>query len=253
MWISYSDLSTTLMLSFIFIFLATLYELHKNEDKARKNAERAKTMTREVYEARAAYLGSLEAVIGEMKSGDSVNGCEGVDWKVDPKRNSIQLFFRSGSGWFADGYSVISPEGKECLKNFSTKWLKKIYGQAAYRDKIERLVIEGHSNSKPPADKSQDPYLYNLGLSQDRAYAAAEFIMKVSRADPDAYLEVTSALENFAKWRDRVLTATGRGSADPILLDDGSENLEKSKRIEFMFTIKHDYDGYKSVIGDGRE
>ncbi len=238
------------MLCFILIFLVTLYERDQNATKAEKYLLQAKAVTREVYDARNTYLEALRKIVNSMKTNQAANGCEDVDWKVDEAGNSIQMFFKTSGGWFKDGSSAISQNGKKCLNSFSYSWLFSLYAQNEYRDRIDRLIIEGHTNSKPPADKNLDPYLYNLKLSQDRAYAAADFIFQNLHERSDLKETIKGfAWPSFVTWRNHVLTATGRGSAEPILLaDTKDEDLEKSKRIEFKFTIKHDYEGYKSIL-----
>ncbi|WP_413292323.1 OmpA family protein [Bdellovibrio sp. HCB185ZH] len=251
-WISYSDLSTTLMLCFILIFLVTLYERDKNASQAEKYLLQAQTVTREVYDARSSYIESLKEIVKAMQANKTRNGCEDVDWKVDEQGNAIQMFFKTSGGWFADGSSTISPMGRKCLNSFAYSWLLGLYAKSEHRDRIDRLVIEGHTNSKPPTDKREDPYLYNLKLSQARAYEAANFIFQNLQNQPDMQSRISKFSWNeFVTWRNHVLTATGRGSAEPILLaQGGQEDFEKSKRIEFKFTIKHNYEGYKTILGE---
>lgn len=242
------------MLCFILIFLVTLYERDKNASEAEKNLQLAQAVTREVYDARNSYLESLREIVKAMQANQAQNGCADVDWHVDEAGNSIQMFFKTSGGWFADGSSIISPSGRTCLNNFAYSWLLTLYAKSEYRDKIDRLVIEGHTNSKPPADKRESPYLYNLRLSQARAYEAANFIFQNLHDQPDLKSKFKDfSWANFEQWRNHVLTATGRGSAEPILLASSQdEDFEKSKRIEFKFTIKHDYEGYKSILKEGQ-
>lgn len=238
------------MLCFILIFLVTAYERDKAASVAEKSVIQAKEITGEVYDARNSYLQSLKEIVKAMQANQSKNGCEDVDWNVDEAGNSIQMFFKTNGGWFKDGSSVISQSGRKCLNSFAYSWLLSLYGQTKYREKIDRLVIEGHTNSRPPADKTHDPYLYNLKLSQDRSYAAADFILQTLHEQPDFKQQIENFnWDEFVFWRNHVLTATGRGSAEPILLADSqSEDLEKSKRIEFKFTIKHNYKGYEKIL-----
>jgi flagellar motor protein MotB len=162
----------------------------------------------------------------------------------------VTIFFKTEEGWFKDGFSDISESGKKCLKNFSREWLLAFYNLKQHRDKVDRLVIEGHTNSKPPNDRLKDPYLYNLRLSQDRAYSAANFIFQnLAEASDIKHPAPGFNVQDFTAWRNRVLTATGRSFAEPILLENSTaEDTEKSKRIEFKFTIKHNYEGYKKLL-----
>lgn len=246
-WISYSDLITTLMLSFILIYLVALYERNKFATESEVNLKKAQAITMEVLDARNVYLDSLKQIVRAMEKHKLTNGCEDVAWNVDEKGNSIQIFFQTSEGWFADGSAVISKSGRKCLESFSYSWLLSLYAKSDYRDNIDRLVIEGHTNSLPPADKREDPYLYNLKLSQARAYEAANFIFQNLKFNNDIKKQISNfSWDDFTTWRNQVLTATGRGSAEPIKTNE-VEDREKSKRIEFKFTIKHNFDGYKSI------
>lgn len=241
------------MLCFILIYLVASYERNKFASEAERNLKKAQEITKEVYDARSTYIDSLKQIVNTMEKNRLTNGCNDVAWNVDEKGNSIQLFFQTTEGWFADGSAVISKSGRKCLESFSYTWLLSLYAKAEYRNKIDRLVIEGHTNSKPPSDKREDPFLYNLKLSQSRAYEAANFIFQNLRFQESINSQIPNfSWEEFVVWRNQVLTATGRGYAERIFSSENVEDWEKSKRIEFKFTMKHNYEGYKFILGEGK-
>ena len=143
-WISYSDLSTSLMLCFILFFLVALYERNqekelaaKNATKAEKNAEFAQTLTKEVYDARNAFIKSLHEIADQMVAQQNQNGCSEVQWNVDEKNNSIQIFCNQVLGavvdyawriWraYSSGVSTTSPRPA----SFSAM-LRKIRGSSS--------------------------------------------------------------------------------------------------------------------------
>jgi len=84
---------------------------------------------------------------------------------------------------------------------------------------LERIVIEGHTDS-------DGAYLFNLNLSQQRAYAVMNYLLT---------LEFTK--KNNIK---PLLVASGRSYLDPIYYKNGKENKYASRRIEIKFSLKND-------------
>ncbi len=90
-----------------------------------------------------------------------------------------------------------------------------------FRDYISQIIIEGHT------DDTGD-YLYNLELSQDRAYSVVEAV----------YHEDVDELEYDDDLKE-ILTANGRSFGQPIYKDDGETiDRDRSRRVEFQFRLK---------------
>jgi chemotaxis protein MotB len=79
------------------------------------------------------------------------------------------------------------------------------------------VIIEGHTDS-------DGGYLYNLDLSQKRAFAVMNFLLTL----------------DFAKAHNikPLMTASGRAYLDPVVID-GKEDKEASRRIEIKFRLKN--------------
>ena len=88
-----------------------------------------------------------------------------------------------------------------------------MFGSDEILKHIDKIVIEGHTNS-------MGSYLYNLDLSQKRAYEVLKFIHSWNK---DKRLE-------------KYLMASGRSFND-LVYKDGEEDMNASKRIEIRFLI----------------
>ena len=90
-------------------------------------------------------------------------------------------------------------------------------GNPAIKENIDRIVIEGHTDS-------DGGYLYNLKLSQERALSVMNYLSTLPIAKK-------YSLEKY-------LTASGRSYLDRVI-KDGTEDKEASRRIEFKFRLKN--------------
>lgn len=114
--------------------------------------------------------------------------------------------------------SELKPEAKEMLKIFIPKYIETIYKD--YGDNISKIVIKGHTDDV-------GSYLYNLDLSQRRAFSVAKFIVGDEIGD--------------YKYKDKVIKdieAIGRSEAELIKNGDGSINQDASRRVEIKYEIK---------------
>ncbi|HSQ89920.1 OmpA family protein [Romboutsia sp.] len=116
--------------------------------------------------------------------------------------------------------SELKPEAKEMLKIFIPKYVETIYKD--YGDNISKIVIKGHTDDV-------GSYLYNLDLSQRRAFSVANFIVGDEIGD--------------YKYKDKVLKdieAIGRSEAELIKNPDGLVDRDSSRRVEMKYEINID-------------
>lgn len=114
--------------------------------------------------------------------------------------------------------SELKPEAKEMLKIFIPKYIETIYKD--YGDNISKIVIKGHTDDV-------GSYLYNLDLSQKRAFSVAKFIVGDEIGD--------------YKYKDKVMKdieAIGRSESELIKNEDGSINQDASRRVEIKYEVK---------------
>ncbi|WP_042274056.1 OmpA family protein [[Clostridium] dakarense] len=136
---------------------------------------------------------------------------------VDVDKTTGQITFGEKTMFDVDE-SELKPEAKEMLKIFIPKYIETIYKD--YGDNISKIVIKGHTDDV-------GSYLYNLDLSQKRAFSVAKFIVSDEIGD--------------YKYKDKVMKdieAIGRSEAELIKNEDGSVNKDASRRVEIKYEIK---------------
>ncbi|MBO3445938.1 OmpA family protein [Clostridium sp. CCUG 7971] len=136
---------------------------------------------------------------------------------VDVDKITGQITFGEKTMFDVDK-SELKSEAKEMLKIFIPKYIETIYKD--YGDNISKIVIKGHTDDV-------GSYLYNLDLSQKRAFSVAKFIVSDEIGD--------------YKYKDKVMKdieAIGRSEAELVKNKDGSVNKDASRRVEIKYEIK---------------
>lgn len=271
-WMSFSDLSTGLMISFILIFLVAFKKnkeseavkereiknlkeeqyLYKNKNIIVKNLkrrlkdieEKEEMITKKVgavLETRQIVLEGMERLVKSMRRKQKY--CKNTNWKVIKSNQSIRITFVGKKSWFKSGSFKLSNEGKKCLWKFGPLWLDSIFRlNKKHRKRIGALIIEGHTNSKGMLyHKTENAiYNYNLELSQNRSLITSKFILNAT----EKQYRNPSKNSFFNYWKRKILSASGRSYSN-TLRKAGIEDLESSKRVEFKFKLKHNYKEYK--------
>lgn len=225
-WTSYSDLSTGLMMSFILIMLFYINQ-YADQEQVNKDAEQVRASRDSIARVRK----NFKEITQEMET-KSVKACDGAIFKVLDKSMVIRVTF-SNSGWFETGKDQLNERAKDCLSTFGELLLSKTYNlDQNLKKHISQIVVEGHTNSLPIKGEA-DAFLANLDLSQRRALSSVTYI-----------LESTKSLDRkigkeFTEWKKKKLSASGRSFAEIILLENGQEDEELSKRVEFKVLIDH--------------
>jgi len=93
------------------------------------------------------------------------------DLKLD---NDLSIKFTNPQVLFGLGSTDITPYFQSILTDFLPKYLLVVL-QEKYIDKIAEIRIEGHTDTKP-IGKTNDPYIDNMKLSQDRARNVLAFL-----------------------------------------------------------------------------
>ncbi|MGI6240024.1 MAG: OmpA family protein [Christensenellales bacterium] len=136
---------------------------------------------------------------------------------VDPVSGAIML---ESDVLFAYGSADLTDAGREYIDRFLPAYLSVIFSaeNSAY---VSEIIIEGHTDST-------DTYIKNLRLSQNRAYAVAEYVLDSNYANLTG--EQKARLESL-------LTANGRSYSDPIYDAQGHEDDAASRRVAFKFRL----------------
>ncbi|MBL7901008.1 MAG: OmpA family protein [Bacteroidia bacterium] len=150
-WIPYADLMTVLMLIFLFISLSYMAMLQIQSNTQNK-------LFKDFKETKIALYKDLETTLkNDMK-----------EWALELDSN-LSIRFTNPSVLFSSGSSQMPVKFKNILNEFLPKYLSVII-QEKYKNKISEIRIEGHTDTDA-ASFSNDPYITNIQLSQDRARA----------------------------------------------------------------------------------
>ncbi|MBZ6004686.1 OmpA family protein [Paraclostridium bifermentans] len=166
---------------------------------------------------------SSESMVGGVEQGIASNVNNSV--KQTLKENGIPIEIDKESGEVTFGETALfdtdsdqlKPEAKEILKVFVPKYAETIYKD--YGDYISKIIVEGHTDDV-------GSYIYNLDLSQRRAFSVVNFIVGEEIGD--------------YKYKDKLtgdIIAVGRSKAEPIKNNDDSINRDKSRRVEIKYEV----------------
>lgn len=166
---------------------------------------------------------SSESMVGGVEQGIASNVNNSV--KQTLKENGIPIEIDKESGEVTFGETALfdtdsdqlKPEAKEILKVFVPKYAETIYKD--YGDYISKIIVEGHTDDV-------GTYIYNLDLSQRRAFSVVNFIVGEEIGD--------------YKYKDKLtgdIIAVGRSKAEPVKNNDDSVNRDKSRRVEIKYEV----------------
>jgi chemotaxis protein MotB len=148
-------------------------------------------------------------VIAELKAslGDKIN----IDKKSGSLRLASNILFDKGSATLKDG-------AKTELKANFIEYASTLIENKNIAEHLDKIIIEGHSDS-------DGSYLYNLNLSQKRAFAVMNYLLTLE------YIKQNNIKEK--------LVASGRSYLDAIQVN-GLEDKDASRRIEVKFRLKNE-------------
>lgn len=228
-WLSYSDMMAALLLVFVLIISFTMLQSKKlYEQKEEELASQQQIVAEQqmlvaeqqaVMEMQQEQLDKLIGIRSEVVESlrdefEDTNLKVSVDAKTGAITFDAEVLFDYGA-------YELKPEGEAFLKEFLPRYFHILLG-SEYKEYIGEVIIEGHTDT-------QGSYIANLELSQKRAYAVAAFCL----ADES---NVLSTMDIHALRK--LVTANGRSYSNPIYHEDGTVNMEASRRVEVKFRLK---------------
>lgn len=242
-WLSYSDMMAALLLIFVLIISFTMlqskrqYEEKEREllaqqnvigeqqerlDQQQEQLDEQKDIVSQQQEQMQTQQEQLDKIIG-IKSAlitalrDEFDGSE-LKVSVDSQTGAITF---DASVLFDKGKYEIKDEGKNFLDQFLPRYFSVLL-KKDFHQYISEIMIEGHT------DTTAD-YLYNLELSQQRALSVAKYCL-----DEKSSSIPKDQIERLQK----IMTANGRSFSNPIYKEDGTIDMDASRRVEFKFRLK---------------
>lgn len=242
-WLSYYDMMAALLLIFVLIISFTMlqskrqYEEKEREllaqqnvigeqqeqlDQQQEQLDEQKDIVSQQQEQMQTQQEQLDKIIG-IKSAlitalrDEFDGSE-LKVSVDSQTGAITF---DASVLFDKGKYEIKDEGKNFLDQFLPRYFSVLL-KKDFHQYISEIMIEGHT------DTTAD-YLYNLELSQQRALSVAKYCL-----DEKSSSIPKDQIERLQK----IMTANGRSFSNPIYKEDGTIDMDASRRVEFKFRLK---------------
>lgn len=203
-WIAVSDLMSGLMMLFLLIAVMYLVIVERKNDEIERVVVLYEDLREELYQDLQTEFGNDLPLWGAELGED------------------LKLRFTNTDLLFEEGESSLKADFSLILADFFPRYVA-ILTSEKYRDEILEVRIEGHTSSSwSQAQSSDEAYLRNMALSQER-----------TRTTLGTILELPSVAHEKQWLRER-LTANGLSSSQLINTADGQEDADRSRRVEFV-------------------
>lgn len=151
-WLSVSDLMTGLMVIFLFVAIAYISRVQKNQSVLTDYVE---------------TKNKLHAKLIKEFEGDTLK------WQMAIGKD-LTMKFKEPTVLFATGSSDLTPRFMEILDEFLPRYFNILLNDSL-RSNIREIRIEGHTDDIPMTSLHSDPYIANAMLSQDRALSVVKY------------------------------------------------------------------------------
>ncbi|GGJ80686.1 outer membrane protein OmpA-like peptidoglycan-associated protein [Anoxybacillus voinovskiensis] len=213
-WPSFTDLLSTILLVLLLFLMAIIVNAKEDAEKREKVIQQAaKTIQKQERELEY-YRGIRKEIIAGLKQEFQKKNLKiDVDSKTGAIKFQNDLLFDTNS-------DQIKPEFRRQLKMFIPIYFNILYKD--YGDHIAEIVVEGHTDDI-------GSYMYNLELSQKRAFSVVKYIL-------------SDEFGSFP-YKEKVrmqITANGRSFSNLKYTKGKTVDRESSRRVEFKFRLKSD-------------
>ncbi len=147
-----------------------------------------------------------------------------IDAQIDLTTGNVKL---SDVQLFELGSWELSDAGKQFLNKFIPIYLNAVFENDKIADKVENIVIQGHTDSQLFAgggDKNIQ-FVKNMELSTKRANEVAKYIF------------YTPYNKSYSDKLHKILLVEGKSFSEPVLVN-GKEDYAKSRRVELELNVK---------------
>ena len=201
-WIPLADLMTGLMMVFLLIAITYMVKVEAASQHIREIAVLYERMKVELYDdLKREFEKDLPR------------------WGAELDRDST-IRFREPDVLFPIGSSELKNNFKSILDDFFPRYVH-ILDSDKYRDAVKEIRIEGHTSSIWSNLPSDQAYFQNMKLSQDRTRSSLQYVLGLP------------AVRDDLSWLRGHITANGLSSSKTIKRPGGSEDYERSQRVEF--------------------
>lgn len=225
-WIPLADLMTVLMVIFLFMSISYMALVEKRQ--------------KEKNQLFVDYQASKVELYNELND-TFKNDFSKWSFKLD---KDLSIKFTNPQVLFPTGKAEITPYFQNILVEFLPKYLSVIL-QDKYKDNISEIRIEGHTDTKP-IGLTDDPYIDNMELSQDRARNVLAFLRT-----QNCFINLRpTEKERLQYWITANGLSYGRTVDKDYKISFESKQLidnDKSRRVEFRIVTTSETIIYKAL------
>lgn len=156
-WLSVSDLMTGLMVIFLFVAIAYISRVQKNQSVLTDYIETKNELHNKLVKEFASDTLKWQMSIGK----------------------DLTMKFKEPTVLFSSGSSQLTPRFKEILDEFLPRYFNILLNDSL-RNNIQEIRIEGHTDDIPMPSYHSDPYIANAILSQERALSVVKYFRTMS-------------------------------------------------------------------------
>ena len=198
--------------------LETLQEMLANQEKLLADKEALVGEQQEKLDDQQRQLDKIIGVKAELIEALK-NEFENTNLSVtvDSKTGAITL---ESSILFDTEESDLKETGEILLDSFIPAYMNVLLSEQ-FRDYVSEIIIEGHTDTN-------GSYMHNLELSQWRALSVATYFLTEENG--------VLSTDEIDALRD-IITVNGKSYSNPVYYDDGTVNMEASRRVEFKFRL----------------
>jgi outer membrane protein OmpA-like peptidoglycan-associated protein len=203
-WIPLSDLMTGLMA--MFLLISVLYMIQVESD------------ARQIKDVAVAYTAIRDSLYDDLMR---EFGPDLAKWRAEIDKDQLSMRFTQPEVLFDTGKADLKPEFTTILDDFFPRYVR-ILTSEKYRENITEVRIEGHTSGFWSQATSEDEaYFLNMALSQARTRTTLSHVLEMPWVNTQR------------PWLKQFVTANGLSSSKPIRAADGSEDAQRSQRVEF--------------------
>lgn len=151
-WMSVSDLMTGLMVIFLFIAVAYMSQVSKNQSVLTEYVETKQKLH--------------DKLVHEFE-GDTLK------WQMTIGKD-LSMKFNNPTVLFAQGSWQLTPQFQQILDDFLPRYFDILLNDCL-RKNIKEIRIEGHTDNVPMPQLDKDPYIANVMLSQLRSLSVLRY------------------------------------------------------------------------------
>ncbi len=218
-WINTTDIMSALMMVFMFISIAFLYQL-KDENEKPIKTELIKKEKKKIISKKELYRIQLNKDLNKEFSND-LDG-----WKAEITKNNIFRFnspFKKGSSMLPNNFAII-------LEDFFPRYIK-ILTLTKFKNEISEVRVEGHTSYGWGVSSSdRENYLNNMSLSQKRANNVLSYVYSINN----------NLVAGNREWLEKYLRANGMAFSNQIYTNKKKSvvNNTRSRRVEFRVVTR---------------